>query len=431
MGTALSKMRILIDSGTYNLRNVGDTTMLQTGVSRLRTLFPHASIQVFTNVPDDLAYTCPGVTPLSTSGRSAWVAEGYLFGQLYKPIENGRISRGLKAFERKFRCRWPALARFFIERSARRSGIQRKDLDEFLEAVSKANFVVITGMGGLTDVFRRTALGFLDTLDLAIQRGVPTAMFGQGIGPIDALDLFARAKEVLPMVNLISLREGRASLPLLKSLGVLPERIRVTGDDAIEFAYVSRTERLGRGLGVNLRVAKYSQIGQVLVECIRPILQDFARANRAPLIPVPISWVPGEEDWISIRQLVKGFEEVFIKEDDPDKQKTVIHQLHQCRVVVTGSYHGAVFALAQGIPSVGLAKTRYYLDKFLGLAEEFGVGCQVINLDDVQIPVKLHDAIDRLWNSAEELRPKLLETASSQIDLSRTAYRQVQKLVLS
>jgi hypothetical protein len=43
-------MRILIDSGSYHALNVGDVAMLQTGVERLRELWPSASIAAVTSV---------------------------------------------------------------------------------------------------------------------------------------------------------------------------------------------------------------------------------------------------------------------------------------------------------------------------------------------------------------------------------------------
>ena len=38
-------------------------------------------------------------------------------------------------------------------------------------------------------------------------------------------------------------------------------------------------------------------------------------------------------------------------------------------VEVTGSYHAGVFALAQGIPVVGLLQSAYYEQKFIGHSE--------------------------------------------------------------
>jgi polysaccharide pyruvyl transferase WcaK-like protein len=286
-------------------------------------------------------------------------------------------------------------------------------------------------MGGVTDTFLEYAFGVLDTLALAIHWDVPTAMFGQGIGPIQSLELIARSKEILPKIDLISLREGRAGLPLLQSLGVSPNHLLVTGDDAIELAYSSHRKQLGPGLGVNLRAASYSHVNHSYVERIRPVLQEISRLNRAPLVPIPISRVPGEEDLVTIQQLFAGHQDVMVNEEDIDTQMKVIRQIHQCRVVVTGSYHAAVFALAMGIPAVGLAKSEYYVDKFLGLAELFGNGCQVVLLDDINMPIRLRDAIEKVWELAEHLRPELLQAAVHQIKLGHTAYQRLYKITAS
>ena len=71
----------------------------------------------------------------------------------------------------------------------------------------------------------------------------------------------------------------------------------------------------------------------------------------------------------------------------------MIRQIQRCRLVVTGSYHAGVFALASGIPVVGLAKSSYYRDKFLGLADMFAVGCETVTLDESDCPTSLRDAI--------------------------------------
>ena len=52
----------------------------------------------------------------------------------------------------------------------------------------------------------------------------------------------------------------------------------------------------------------------------------------------------------------------------------LIEQISRCRLVIVGSYHAAVFALAQGVSAIGLAGNAYYLQKFEGLAaNQFGL----------------------------------------------------------
>ncbi|HSL43691.1 MAG TPA: polysaccharide pyruvyl transferase family protein [Anaerolineales bacterium] len=419
-------IKILVEPSDYTLFNIGDTAMLQIAVKRLKALFPDSAIKVFTRDPQALKFYCPDAIPISAPRR----LEGrYTLAPVYKYLEQDRITRYLCSFVRIFRHRVPAMAKYVIEHLLKESEHLSEELQRYLRAVAEADLVVVSGMGGITDNFLLYAHGLMDTLGLAIYFGVPTAMLGQGIGPIKNPQLISRSTEIFPYVRLFSLREGRAGPSLLKSLGVSPERILVTGDDAIEVAYRLRSETLGNGLGVNLRAADYSQVDRLLIRRIRPVIQKFASLNRAPLIPVPISRVSGEEDLASIRHIVVGYRNVLGLNQDFSTQEKVIRQILHCRVVMTGSYHAAVFALGMGIPAVCLAKSEYYVDKFLGLAELFNTGCQVVLLDDPQMSAKLQSAIQNLWESAEQVRPSLLKAAEDQIEWSHAAYQRLYKVV--
>jgi colanic acid/amylovoran biosynthesis protein len=149
------------------------------------------------------------------------------------------------------------------------------------------------------------------------------------------------------------------------------------------------------------------------------------------MIPVPISRVPREDDAVTIQRLIAGYNQVSGSVSDPDTFSKVIEQIRDCRVVVTGSYHAGVFALAQGIPVVGLAKSDYYRDKFLGLADQFGTGCESVFLTDPQWPGTLAAAIDKMWQLAEQARPQLLDAARRQVELSRAAYQHFRELISS
>lgn len=96
-------------------------------------------------------------------------------------------------------------------------------------------------------------------------------------------------------------------------------------------------------------------------------------------------------------------------------------------MVITGSYHAAVFALAQGIPAVCIEKSAYYSQKFCGLREQFGEGCAVVEAAESDFGFRLEHAIEHAWRSADDLRPRLLEAAASQIEKGRAAYARVFK----
>jgi colanic acid/amylovoran biosynthesis protein len=287
--------------------------------------------------------------------------------------------------------------------------------------------MVVAGMGSVTDAFTGYALDMLGRIEFALDAGVPVVMVGQGIGPIDDLILRQRAAEILRRVSFISLREGRAGPQLLHALGVSSERVMVTGDDAIELAFESRAAELGRGLGVNLRTADYAQLRSGMVDQFRPIVQDAAQKYSAPLISIPIDG----DDLSATTRLLSGYgesAEITAFVNDP---QAAFEQVKSCRATMTGSYHAAVFSLSLGTPAVCVAASAYYADKFLGLAEQFGQGCEVVLLRKHDWPKLLAEALDRTWYSADRVRPKLLARAQNQIALGHAAYQRIHSLIES
>jgi colanic acid/amylovoran biosynthesis protein len=97
--------------------------------------------------------------------------------------------------------------------------------------------------------------------------------------------------------------------------------------------------------------------------------------------------------------------------------------------VVTGSYHAAVFALSMGVPAVAVANSAYYVDKFQGLAGQFGDACRVVTASSPDFSDRLTQAIDGAWRDARGAREKLLEEALRQIALGQSAYRRIFHLV--
>jgi hypothetical protein len=98
-------------------------------------------------------------------------------------------------------------------------------------------------------------------------------------------------------------------------------------------------------------------------------------------------------------------------------------------VVVTGSYHAAVFALAQGVPVVGLARSGYYVDKLHGLAERFETGVSVVSLDAPALERELEHAVREWWDADELELAALPATARRQVDESRAAWRRLPALL--
>ncbi|MEP7286091.1 MAG: polysaccharide pyruvyl transferase family protein [Chloroflexota bacterium] len=417
-------MRILIDSDNSDCHNMGDVAMLQMAVARLSAQWPDATIEVITKVPASLAIHCPSVIPVDYWSRYSWLADDYLLGRLHTLLPDP-TSHQLGELKRTLERHVPALVASTIRLRSQLAGHEIGDPRAFLDTLSEADLLVVCGLGGLTDFFQPLAYLVLNTLEIAMRCSKPTAMFSQGIGPIEHHALLSRVKAVLPKVDLIALRENRSGLPLLKSMGVAPDRIVVTGDDAVELAYEARPNTFGKGMGINLRVAASSGVDHSFVAKVRGPLHQFAKTHNAPLLPVPISIFNPLYDPQTIRELMMGYDDTSDGGAHLNTPLKIIEQVGQCRIVVTGAYHAAVFALAQGVPVVCLAKTAYYMDKFMGLADLFGTGCETVMLQDVNLSEKLTAAMERAWATADEVRPVLLAASVRQIELGRNAYRQL------
>jgi colanic acid/amylovoran biosynthesis protein len=113
----------------------------------------------------------------------------------------------------------------------------------------------------------------------------------------------------------------------------------------------------------------------------------------------------------------------------------VIANIRRCRVVVTGSYHAAVFALSNGIPVVCVVGSHYYGTKFYGLVSQFGeagkAGCRVVvpNAEDPEgSRAELIAAIREQWDRAEALAAPLRAAAAQQIAAHHGAYARLRHL---
>lgn len=429
---------VLIDPGSYDCRNFGDLAMLQVAVRRWKALWPSASVGVITAAPDALAASVPQAIPVGFGDRSVWLTT-HMLGRLRRRLPQQATSR-FEQFEERLKLNAARPLQTALALRYRVAGKDPSGVASFLRWVRRADIVALTGGGALTDAFSVKASQILDTLNMAVAQGrrhgrPVTAIFGQGFGPIDGPVLRRKAADVLPKIDFIAIREGRASRPFLKDLGVADERVLLTGDDAIELAYDERCSELGQALGVNVRLAYYAQTDAGTLEILRDALASATRRYNASAVPVPISRQPGgarphnseKADGVVIAELLEGIGQGGAYAV-PDSPVDVIRNVGRCRAVVTGSYHGAVFALAQGIPAVGLMRSAYYRAKFVGLAEQFEGGVHLVDMSEAGWRERLDAAIDAAWQSAEHIRPLLLQAAERQIELSRLAYRTAAKM---
>lgn len=416
-------MNIYLEPSGYRLLNVGDAAMQIAAIERLRDFWSLAHISATTEDAKRLAYFCPSVAAVSALSRRRFFSEN-VFGKRLHEILPGVLSEKIINLSPVLRRRYPNLINSIGNRrqSSNTAGA------DFWTTLKTSNLVVISGAGNLNDEFETHARTILETIDLAVNLKIPVVMLGQGIGPIKSPQLAEKASRVLPKVDLIAVRESRRSIEILQNFNVAPQKILVTGDDAVETVYKARKNETGKFIGLNFRVAGYSKVETSETLAVAEHLRKIAEKYQTELLPVPISFQAGNRSDLAVLQSLDAVKKVDYESDDNKTPAFVIEQISRCRLVVTGSYHAAVFALAQGIPVVCTAKTEYYLDKFYGLAEQFKTGCRIVSFENAFDLDELTGAVENAWREAIYIKDYLLEQSRRQIKDNLAAYRQIPEL---
>jgi colanic acid/amylovoran biosynthesis protein len=436
-------MRILFDQSVHDHRNRGNNSLLEVTRDRFRKFWPDARFDVISDSP----YFCKvymedvhPVDPLTFTeyrGRFDWISKfvpNTIWRLIFETRELLKQISGLRLTSKNARR---------IFRDSHKGGTTQqpgsqisedepaqseKRIADLQAKFSNYDLYVLTGGGYLCDSDKRFLFPLFDRLKAAQAQNVPTFMVGQGIGPLEDLELLQLAREVLPKLDCLLIREENLTRPLLTCLGVPSEKVLMTGDDAIEPAYLARKDQIGNGIGLSLRVAAYTNFNQSHIAAIRPTILTAARKYRAELISAPIDANDADKEYVS--ELMKGYSRTSSSWRNFESTSGIIKRIGRCRIMITGTFHGAVFAISQGIPVIGLANSTEYRNKLYGLAAEFGTdGCQIIMLQDENLEENLMKAIDFAWASAERLRFQLLKNAKRQIDLSHAAYQRIYSLV--
>lgn len=432
-------MRILLDQAVHDHRNKGNNSLLEVPLARLHRQWPDASLEVLSISPQFCKVYLPGTIPISPydlleKGKRLEIAHRIVPRPVWQLFFEARerlrqAKRANQAARTTVHTPEPAHTQgkitgmgpnlpnnVSISPAVRYSRIADYDL------------YMPTGGGYMCDFDQRFLYDMFDRLEAAVTHRVTAVMVGQGIGPIEDPNLRARASQVLPLLDYIMIREERVARPLLELLNAPAEKAIMTGDDAIELAYAARKNSLGTGIGLSLRIAAYTQVDNAHVNAIRPIIRQAAQKYAAELVAAPID--VNEADLSYIEAIMEGYPRRSSSWMRFESTTHLINRISRCRIMIAGTFHGAVFALSQGIPVVALAKSVEYQNKLTGLTTEFGQeGCQVIHLHEADMPQKLAHAIDAAWSAAEQLRPHLLQQAKRQIDMSLAAYQKIYDLV--
>ena len=415
----LNNLHIIIDWGGYSFSNLGDIAMLQVAVERIKSKFSDANIWIFTTNEEQLRKYFPGSQPIFTRTREIW-RRTRLLPIPYRIIPK-KIRKLVQNFESTYKYNHPKSAVIIMQITNFWKNSTDKQYLEFFEKINKSDFTIVSGGGFINDMFPEHTRNILSTLLIANKLQKPAGMFGQGIGPLNNQELIKLGKKTFPELKTIGIRESITSLQILKETGIKKEKIFVTGDDAIELVIQYPSVSIIQDcVGINIRLAKYAGNLEIYLDQIGNVISKIALENKLKIIPIPIHIGDDYRDIrASERTCLIDFEEI----ETAKKIDTVEHlilQINRCRIVITGSYHAAVFALSSGIPVVGIAESDYYKSKFLGLANQFSIGCEVVDLSEENPFENLKKSIQKSLDL--NVKDQLIEKAMEQVNKSKQAW---------
>ena len=390
-------IEILLDSGSRGHHNVGDVALLIACHDNLRRLWPQANFSVLSEAPERLARLLP-------EARAVPVERPLLGADVGADWRAGLRRR--RKLLKQAGGRTALLGRApFLPRAAR-------------GAIEASDIVAMSGCGLLTDRHAARAARSLALLREAEKRGKVAAMFGQGIGPITARRLRRACRATLPRLDILTVREPIHSTRFATDAGADPSTVVLTGEEAVEMANAAGGAGDGRAIGVVLRIhpdVDYLTGDEEQYRAIYGALDRSSRALGAPLFPIHTS--AGD---------MRLFRDALAPDlewpADPPTPREVIDSIAGCRLVVTFSYHAAVFALSQGIPTIGLVRNPFSRVRFAGLADAFGAGLNILSFSDPRLADTLERTICEFWDSAADHQPALLESAHRQIERTHSAY---------
>ena len=432
-------MHILLDQAVHDHRNKGNNALLAVTYARLSRYWPSAVFDVISDAPHFCRTYLPSATPVAPADLLPHTATELLLPQsarsvLFEFREIAQRWTGLRLSTHQLHMLFSKHGAGDVSAADVDSGVDINDgthaASPAYAQIGKYDAYIPTGGGYFCDSDKYFLLGVFDRLEAAIRANVPTVMVGQGVGPLTDPELLARAASVLPQIDYLFIREERAARPLLDAIGVPEEKVIMTGDDAIEYAYHRRVAQPGSGIGLSVRVATHTGMNAAHLATIKPIIQEFAATHRAPLVAAPISYYRHESDIAPISAIMAGYGKGDCSWRKFEELDEFIARIGRCRLMISGTCHGAVFALSQGIPVICLARSLEYTNKLAGLSAEFGVqGCEVIALDDPQLGERLSQVMARMWAEADDLSTPLLEQAQRQIGLGYAAYSKIFDLI--
>ncbi len=353
------RLKILVVS-SGGVLNLGDDAILLSTLQRLQRVRPGSLASVVSD-----GERCPPLGRLAAWAGTCDEFVGRLHGE--------DVLRGL----REDRSLLEELSRWVKFGTSRSWSLESYDL------------VVMAGGGNLNLhwpdlIARRAAIAAA-----ANAAGVPYILSGQGIGPI--------SDEIIPMLSFLAggakavATRDPESAELLRKLCPNGPPMDMVGDDALGLrnegllASRRRLAEIGvppgrRLLAFHAREACYMGFSRAELHETARTVDQFAAENGYAVVCVPINMQPHDPEVALLLELATGGSrraDWFVVNPGADIA-AVAGVFKACDAILAHSYHAAIFALENRIPTLLFAGSEYYRLKADALRRGFGIPVPII-----------------------------------------------------
>ena len=294
---------------------------------------------------------------------------------------------------------------------------------DFAKAVGGADIVFFVGGGYLTDIGKFDCRATLAAGLMAILSGKPVFMSGQGIGPIDTLITKLLLRSTVPHAKLVTFRDKSGSENLLRRLHIPWKEGGSVGDDAMSLP-VKQVSDIGAGwrgdrLAVHIRICPQTPNISVHITELERFLASMVEDGDWQIdFFIFHTTRPAYEEEV-IKSIVErtGIKNYVVhKTEDPRQARYLVGQ---CDVAIGIAYHFLVFALAEGVPTIGLWDGRYYKDKIEGLFAWYDKVDWTLSVEDMAA-----EDLAKRCRELTSMKPQLKSILKSKTEMMGSKARQ-------
>lgn len=422
----LEQQKILVVGG-YGYQNVGDEAQLNVVIDRLKKYFPDFNIKILT---PNQKYTSKAhqYSNVGEAPRIAFFKQGE---SLLYSATNYDKNRGLLKNLVNEILKFLFLAKsYWIYFNAL---LVKHDLPTFLVSPSTTSLlydirtsklVYFEGGGYLTGKTLSRLWDGILLCKIAKLFRVKVAMSGQTIGVWNTSFNKRYAKSGFKDVDLISLRDPKASIEALKEIGISGKNIYSVCDDALFCSKELDNDKMkiifkNSGCDDSFRKKGYIAFnmhywGMYKREQKDEVLEKLNKIINYVLDKVPyniflIPMVPSDED--TMKDFLEKYPNKRIKMVKYEYDFKIIRAIiSEAKVCITMKHHPIIFSVGEETPVISLNLSDYYEHKNRGAMQILNVEEYSVTLSDDNYYNNFVEKFDNIISNYEEICKKISKT---------------------